>query len=675
MIKCKCLTNQGYIDEYAYDPKEFPFDKLQSKRLKHKKHKYIELPATFDIETTTIQKADESYEGFMYTWQMCVEGMVVIGTRWSEWIRFLDQLKQAYQLCSDSKLVIYVHNLQYEFMFIYRFIDLPNVFATGPHEVLKASNDCFEFRCSYRLSNMNLAKFISNCPTAIHQKGVDDLDYRKIRTPKDFSKMTLKEKGYIYNDVKGLYEALLDKLSRDNLAKIPLTSTGYVRRDVRNAMKKDRYNRINFQRWRLTLEQYQLCRECFRGGNTASNRYWCNQILKNVESKDETSAYPYVMVSVYGYPSSMFTKTSIDSREELDYFNTHFCTIARYGFDNLRLKDDVPIPYIPTAKCRNMASDTWAYNGRVLESSYLEISLTNVDLEIIDNQYDYDHLYINYLFYAYKDYLPKPIREKVYEYFANKTTLKGVEGKEYEYMCAKAYLNSIYGMMVTDILHPNFKLDENGEWFEETVNQQEALDNYYKSWNSFLTYQQGIFVTAWSRYMLQKMIDKVGMDVVYCDTDSIKYLGNHDKDFEKYNNDLMTDNQKRGVKNSIIYNGKEVALGVFMDDGDYKYFKTLGAKKYAYDDGKHIGITVAGLSKKKGAAELEKGDGLDDFVIGKVFNDSGRTVAYFNNDPIHTIKVNGDVIETASNIAIVETTYTLGITDTMLDIINSLEDD
>ena len=42
---------------------------------------------------------------------------------------------------------------------------------------------------------------------------------------------------------------------------------------------------------------------------------------------------------------------------------------------------------------------------------------------------------------------------------------------------------------------------------------------------------------------------------------------------------------------------------------------------------------------------------------------------YFNNEEIHTIIVEGVEIETASNIAIVETTYTLGITDTMLDII------
>ena len=62
--------------------------------------------------------------------------------------------------------------------------------------------------------------------------------------------------------------------------------------------------------------------------------------------------------------------------------------------------------------------------------------------------------------------------------------------------------------------------------------------------------------------------------------------------------------------------------------------------------------------------------GIKKFENGAVFINSGRSVAYFNNEEIHKITVDGVEIETASNIAIVDTTYTLGITDTMLDIID-----
>lgn len=127
-------------------------------------------------------------------------------------------------------------------------------------------------------------------------------------------------------------------------------------------------------------------------------------------------------------------------------------------------------------------------------------------------------------------------------------------------------------------------------------------------------------------------------------------------------------------------------LGVWDDDGYYKKFKTLGAKKYAYiaaEKNKKTGkiedvlhVTVSGLSKSKGAAELARGNGLDDFKIGKIFTDSGRTVSYFNESDVHTIKVRdytGKDCEftTASNIAIVDTTYTLGISDEYAAVLDS----
>lgn len=87
-------------------------------------------------------------------------------------------------------------------------------------------------------------------------------------------------------------------------------------------------------------------------------------------------------------------------------------------------------------------------------------------------------------------------------------------------------------------------------------------------------------------------------------------------------------------------------------------------------------VTVSGLSKEKGAAELARGNGLDDFKIGKIFINSGRTVSYFNERDVHTIKVvdcYGKECEftTASNIAIVDTTYTLGISDEYAAVLGS----
>ena len=52
MIKVRCLYDKNYVEEEAYDIHEFPYDNLD---LDHGKQ-YIRLPATFDSETSTINK-------------------------------------------------------------------------------------------------------------------------------------------------------------------------------------------------------------------------------------------------------------------------------------------------------------------------------------------------------------------------------------------------------------------------------------------------------------------------------------------------------------------------------------------------------------------------------------------------------------------------------------------
>ena len=108
---------------------------------------------------------------------------------------------------------------------------------------------------------------------------------------------------------------------------------------------------------------------------------------------------------------------------------------------------------------------------------------------------------------------------------------------------------------------------------------------------------------------------------------------------------------------------------MFMWREDYQKFKTLCAKKYAFLKNDKYGITVSGLSKIKGAKELEK-NGLEFFKNGSVFYDSGRTTVKFNNDKFHYLQIGNDKIINGPNVVILDTTYTLGISNTMLDIID-----
>ena len=675
-IRCDTQLKSTRCIQYAYQWNEFPFDILKKDIVKSGKHKmYQRHPMTFDIETSKIPTDDDGhYEAFMYIWQVCIEGNVVFGRRWEELQEFMNNVVNAYKLSEEERVVVYVHNLSFEFQFIQDYFKFTDVFAMASRSILTAKTAHLEFRCSYKLSNMSLAKFIENTPNTLHYKGVDDLDYQTVRTPD--TPLTEIEYGYCFNDVKGLYECVMELLKEDNIATIPLTSTGYVRRDCRNAMNKNKNNRKMFLRSRLTLLQYKLLRECFRGGNTASDRYLTNLILKIVGSYDLSSSYPFQMIA-REYPLGKWNYGVIPDIKTLEEYNSRYCTIARYTFKNIHLRDEKPIPYIPQSKCLALGDDREIYNGRILHADFLTISMTNIDFDIVKEQYEYDELAVEEFHYSRKGLLPKELRDTIMYYFEKKSKLKGDEDHYYEYMKSKNKLNSIYGMTVTNILNTEIEYHD-GEYTEKKMTEeemQEALDKYYKNHRSFLNYSWGVFVTAYARRELEDGLNIAGLDTIYCDTDSVKFIGNHDREFEEYNERLNKECEEKGIRNYTEVNGKRFYMGIFDKEKGYDEFITLGAKKYAFMQNGKLGITVSGLSKKKGAEELERKGGLRRFQRNEVFYNSGRTIAQYNSADVHDITVDGCTFSTASNLAIVDTTYTLGITDTMLDIIEKLQGD
>lgn len=680
MIGCLVNFNNTKAIVKAYNQDDFPYTRIKkSNPLISSTKRYINHLMTFDIETSTIEKTDGTFEGFMYHWQVCIDGYVCFGRTWKEFLTFLRKMNRALKNYDEKhKLICYIHNFSYEFQFLYSWIKLENVFAIDKRKPLKAISKDFniEFRCSYLLSNMNLKKFIENTPNAHYFKGSGDLDYKKVFTPNTI--LSMSELGYCYNDVMGLYEAIIYLLKEDTLTTIPLTSTGYVRRECRNNMRKNKKNRKQFLDLKLDDKLYQLCKDAFRGGNTASNRYKTNFINYDVASYDMSSAYPYAMISGL-YPITPFQEEAITSLDMLDDYNNRYCTLAYYSFEKVKLKKGVPFPYIPYSKCIEFIAPNYetkfkgkeyCYNGRILEAEFIKIAMTNYDYQIFINQYDYDddNVRVEDFYYSHKGFLPKELTDTVIEFFTLKSQLKGIEEKEYEYMKSKNKLNSLYGMIVTDIIRQENLFNDQWEKGENST-----LDEYYSKRNNFLTYQWGLFVTAICRTNLQKAIDKIGLDCVYIDTDSVKYCGSHDEVFEQINQEMIDWCTKNDIINFVEVGNHKYFLGLYDKEKGYDEFVTLGAKKYAFNQSGKIGITVAGLNKKSGAKELEQKGGLSNFKIGIEFFDSGRKTVYYNDDKKHFLTVQGCKIENASNIALVDTTYTLGMTDVMLSILNGLE--
>ena len=665
--------------ETIYNVNDFPYKLLGKKRkLKRNGINYLNCISTFDIETSTIIHGDKK-EGFMYNWQFCIDKMVCMGRTWIEYIKFYENLLEQLRIDNENRLVVWVHNLAFEFQFIRDFFIWDNVFAKEKRKVLRAlTSDGFEFRCSYYLTNMSLEKAMENTPNCLYYKKDGDLfDYNKLRTPE--TPLSEYELDYMFCDVRGLYEVIEHYLESDTLVTIPMTSTGFVRRDCRNAMRKNPDNRKLFLNTAVDKDIYKMLNEAKRGGNTSANRLHVAEILENVFCFDISSSYPFVMMTEY-FPMSTFMK--VTNYNNISEYLDKYCCLFRVGFKNLVVKEDVSIPYISYHKCTAHHANDICFNGRLLKSEACSMTVTEIDFKIIMEQYDFEQVAVSDLYIAERGQLPEELKEVIRDYYKKKTELKGKD--YYLYMKSKNKLNSIFGMCCTDPVHDTIYIQD-GEWHVQKNDVEEELAKYYKSRNSFLPIQWGIWTTAHARNRLQKAIDLTGMNTLYCDTDSDKAINVPDGLFDELNKEAIEQAEKYGAY--ADRDGERYYMGVFEQEQTYEQFSTLGSKKYCSikkadkkkdghvyfkdDLGLHeFEITIAGVHKYKGAKYLLKKGGINSFRPGFIWNgqdNGGGTESHWNDDPIHTITVNGCKIETGANVGILSSSYTMGVTDEFME--------
>lgn len=628
-----------------------------NQKTRQTKRKYKNLFCAFDIETTNDLSINQAY---MYIWQFQIEDTTIIGRTWDEFNMFMQRLSD--QLLQDEYLMIYVHNLSFEFTFLKGIYDFQpeEVFAIERRKVLKCEMmDHFELRCSYLLTNMSLAAFTKRMGVTEKLSG-EEFDYSRIRYP--WTVLTPKELEYCITDVKALVEALkvYFSIEHDNFFTIPYTSTGFVRRDVKRAMR--RFNKPELLAMQPDYEVFQILREAFRGGNTHCNRYYTGLIMEKVRSIDRVSAYPDVQINKL-FPMSPWIKEEDPTAERITriIFKQHRACIMRCGFTRIRLKNPLwGCPYIPKHKCRNLTRHD-NDNGRILDADYLEISLTDIDLKIILQEYDFDEITIYDFYHCRYGKLPKPLREEVQKYFQLKSELKGVQGSELYYNLSKAKLNSVYGMSVTNPCRKNIDYI-NDDFIERDEDEKELLEKSNK--RAFLAYAWGIWTTAHARAELEEMMIIAGPErFVYCDTDSVKFIDDGKVSFDNYNRI----HKQQSIKNGGVgtdRKGNHYYLGVCDDEGLYKRFVSLGAKKYCYEDQcGEVHITVAGVGKSAGAKELAEHGGIESFREGFIFRAAGGTESVYNDKPeMKEYHVDGHVIPLSSNVLIRQSTYTLGIT-------------
>lgn len=632
---------------------------------KRNARRYRELVCAFDIEASRLKDIEQAV---MYIWQFQVEDITVIGRTWEEYFLMLKRIKE--RLPEDAWLVIYVHNLSYEFSFLkgwYQF-EVGEVFCTDDRKVLKCDMmGCFEYRCSYYLTNMSLDRFLERYQVENRKLAYD---YEKVRYP--WTALSDDELDYCINDVKGLVQALKKMMAadEDNLLTIPLTSTGYVRRDVKEAMRK--FNHAQLHDMLPDAEVYRLLREAFRGGDTLSNRWNTDEVIENIHSVDIVSSYPASML-LRKYPMSKFVRENVSDFDRL-FEAGQRALLFRVTFVNIRIADQFDGHlYLSRDKCRDVFRPTYV-NGRVLQAESLDTTLTDVDFRIVKQRYAWDQMFITELWSAKYRMLPSMFRDVIKRYYKVKTELKGIgpdDDRYYFYERTKAKLNSTYGMTVEDPAKDTIEFIDG-----LFVLRDDPLDGLLEAHNkkAFLSYAWGVWCTAWSRLRLAEGINVVTsegideMNFIYSDTDSIKYID--EVDFSAFNNEAQEEAVEWGAY-AADQDGVVHYMGVFEDEG-YRLpnrFKTLGAKKYVIEEDGKMHITIAGVDKKAGAVELGS---IDNFVEGFTFKDAGGTEAVYNDNIRIRTKREGRVLDIRDNVVIRPSTYTLGLTAEYRQILDGL---
>lgn len=602
-------------------------DNVNIVQKKGTKKYYYNVAMSFDIETSSfyvnenndsVSVETENKCSNMYIWQFAINDNIIYGRLWIEFIDLIKSIVIKLQTNENVRCIIYVHNLSYEFQYIFKFFKWLDVFAICERKPIYAVTlDGIEFRCSYILSGYNLDTLAKNLENKTVKKMVGNLDYNLIRhsdTP-----LTDKELEYCFNDVLIVTEYVNEQIKEyGTIANIPYTQTGVVRRYVKKNCFENKQYKYFIKELTLTELEFEKLRLCYSGGFTHSNAIHTNEVIENVSSYDFTSSYPYVMLSEK-YPMSKGKQIKITDKKQFEELLVNYCCLFTIHIENVKPKT-YNENILQLSKAYNIKNQK-INNGRIISCDSCDIVVNEIDYKNLCLFYTFEHLRVSNFFIYQKDYLPREIIESVLTLYKNKTELKGVPGKEKEYLHSKEMINSIYGMCVTNTMKEDIIF--NGlEWSVDlNYNLNEKLDNYNNDRNRFLFYAWGVWITSYARNNLFNGILSVGNDYIYSDTDSIKLMNreNHLNYFENYNKQVETKLKNMCKHYNIDFNlckpktikGIEKLIGVWDYEGTYDRFKTLGAKRYMTEKNGNYEITIAGLSKKSVNYMIEKSKELN----------------------------------------------------------------
>lgn len=589
-----------------------------------KKLKFRNKIYAMDIETTRCYHPTTG-DPIAFTYSICFKEEDKPALIFRNWEDYHDHIRRITQGFSKNEyIVIYVHNLAYEFSFMRGLIKCIDFISNDlRHPIAFRCKELhIQYRDSYQLERKKLEKIGD-------ELGLPklDLDYTKQRNDK--TELSAAERLYIIRDVE-ILEALIKKYRANygTITEMPYTETGVVRKVFKNILVHNNEYMRKIRALKMTPYVAEVAISAFQGGYTHANPRVVGKVLHDIICFDFASSYPSVMLIEPNFPMTKGYRVAI--KDEKDYEELlkkkKVNIISTIKIENY--KTSSPFPPISESKISNNTEVIFSDNGRVVRCQSFEITVTEYDLKLIKRSCPTCKVTFIKSFMFYKGFLPKEFRDIVATLYGDKTKLKGT-GEQEKYNHSKRCINSTYGMCVTSPLRDRIVQDfATGDLIGLRRDFVECIEEVNGDPQRFNYYLWGVYITAIARFnllsLIYDIIDTNGPDsVYYCDTDSI-YVPNKKsiiKIVDKYNKNIDKKYKKSGFSYDelapISAKGERKPIGHMVLDGAYDSFKVLGAKRYITEKKGKLSITVAGLN---GNATQPDGGTLNDYITKKGMN-------------------------------------------------------
>ena len=414
-------------------------------------------------------------------------------------------------LYNHDKCNVYFHNLKFDGEFIISWL-LKNDYKYNDNLVSKTfncviagtgqfykMNICFYKKNKYRRV-VHIYDSLKKLPFSV-KKIAESFELPILKGEINYTEerkrghiLTSEELAYLRNDVEIMARALNIQIA-EGLTHMTIGSDSLH-------IFKSILGDANFKHYFPVLDNEvdRDIRRAYRGGFTYTNKLYQNKDVGAGQVYDVNSMYPSVMYSEilpYGIP--------IFFEGEYVYDENYPLYIQKIKVD-LKVKND----HIPTIQCK---TNIYFNANEYIEDTMgmLTIYVTNVDLEVIKEQYDIlDIEYINgYKFKGIKGLFCEYI-DRFMEMKKNNTGAKR--------QLAKLLLNNLYGKFATNpktqIKIPYMADDGTVDYITRTEKDKESVYT-----------PVGVFITSYARARIQRAFQYNYFRTTYCDTDSLHILG------------------------------------------------------------------------------------------------------------------------------------------------------